>query len=63
MPIVQRFRIPRGLDLEDKTQVEDYWIKWGELNIILVDGTMKCIQHYKVVYESAPCEENIIDDE
>ena len=27
------FELPDGLDIEDKTQVENYWVKWGTLYI------------------------------
>ncbi len=34
------FKIPKGLDLEDKTQVKSWWIKWNTLKIELVDETI-----------------------
>lgn len=33
------FKIPKGLDLEDKEQVEDWNVKWGSLWIVKTDGT------------------------
>jgi hypothetical protein len=33
------FKIPNGLDLEDKTQVHSWGIKWNKLKILLVDET------------------------
>jgi hypothetical protein len=33
------FRIPKGLDLEDKTQVKDWGVKYNTLVIYKVDGT------------------------
>ena len=33
------FKVPKGMDLEDKTKVEDWYVKWNILHINLVDGT------------------------
>ena len=38
------FKIPEGLDLEDETQVIEYWVKWNELNIKLVSGRMLTVE-------------------
>ena len=35
----QHFKIPDGLDLEDKTKVAEWGLTWGNLHIVLVDGT------------------------
>ena len=63
-PKQQKFRIPKGLDLEDKTKVEEYWIKFGELHIRFVDGKYKHIKPYYEFYddEKRPCEEDIQSD-
>lgn len=37
------WKIPFGVDLEDKTQVKDWWIKWEYLNIEYVDGRKQAI--------------------
>lgn len=34
----EKFKIPEGVDLDDKTQVEDWYVKWNILNITYVDG-------------------------
>lgn len=39
------FKIPDGLDLEDKTQVTSYYVKYGVLYITLPDGTEIEIQY------------------
>jgi hypothetical protein len=33
------FKLPRGLDLNDKTKVSKYCVKWNTLYVLLVDGT------------------------
>ena len=33
------FKIPKGLDLEDETQVIDWYVKWNTLFITKADGT------------------------
>lgn len=33
------FKIPKGLDLEDKKQVKSWNVKWGSLWIVKTDGT------------------------
>ena len=38
------FKIPNGLDLEDKTQVQSWWIKWNILKILLVDETLLTVK-------------------
>jgi len=38
MPVVEMyFKVPDGIDLEDKNVVEDYWYKYGSLHIKYVD--------------------------
>ena len=64
VPREQRFRIPKGLDLEDKTKVEEYWVRREQLHIKFVDGSFKHIQAYYDFYdEKTPCEENIETDD
>ena len=36
----EAFKVPKGLDLEDKTKVTEWWVKWNTLKILLVDGTI-----------------------
>ena len=36
----EAFKVPKGMDLEDKTQVKEWWVKWNILKIRLVDGTL-----------------------
>ena len=38
-PKEQKFRIPRGLDQEDKTRVEEYGTKCGVFHTKFVDGS------------------------
>jgi hypothetical protein len=38
------FKIPKGLDLEDKTQVKNWGVKWNRLWIEKVDGTELMIE-------------------
>ena len=40
----EAFKVPKGLDLEDKTKVTEWWVKWNTLKILLVDGTILEIQ-------------------
>lgn len=40
----EAFKVPKGLDLEDKTKVTEWWVKWNTLHITLVDGTTLEIQ-------------------
>ena len=37
------FEIPKGLDLEDKSVVEEWWVKYNELTINFVNGKSKTI--------------------
>jgi len=37
-PPVAVFKIPDGLDLENKSIVKDWYVKWGTLNIYYTDG-------------------------
>jgi hypothetical protein len=64
VPSEQRFRIPKGLDLEDKTKVEEYWVRRGRLHIKFVDGSFKHINsYYDFSDEKTPCEERIETDD
>ena len=40
------FKIPDGLDLEDKSVVESWYVKWGELYITYADGKEQKIGQY-----------------
>jgi hypothetical protein len=40
----EAFKIPKGMDLEDKSQVKGWWVKWSKLYIRLVDETLLTIQ-------------------
>ena len=33
------FKVPKGIDLEDKTQVKEWWVKYCCLHIVFVDQT------------------------
>jgi hypothetical protein len=64
VPTVQRFRIPRGLDLNDETKVKEYWVRRGILHIKFVDGSFKHINpYYDYSDEKTPCEETIETDD
>lgn len=38
------FKIPKGIDLEDKTVVKDWWISYDVLYIEFVDSTRKMLE-------------------
>lgn len=38
------YKIPKGVDLEDKTVVENYGVKWGTLHIDYVDGREETVE-------------------
>lgn len=38
------FKLPRGLDLNDKSKVAEYGVKWDTLYVLMVDGTELKIQ-------------------
>jgi len=40
----EAFKIPKGMDLEDKSRVTEWWIKWNKLYIQLVDETLLTIE-------------------
>lgn len=40
------FKIPKGLDLEDETQVKSWGVKWDKLFIELANGTDLTIESY-----------------
>ena len=48
------FKIPDGLDLEDKTLVQEWFVKKMYLNIIYVDGTCE-----EIPWEWDPTEEGV----
>lgn len=35
----EEFLVPKGLDLEDETQVDNWYVEWNVLHIIKADGT------------------------
>jgi len=37
--VVDVFIVPDGIDLNDKTKVKEWFVKWNTLTIIMVDGT------------------------
>ena len=39
------FKIPKNIDLDDESKVEEYWVKWGTLCIKYVDGTFQKIEN------------------
>lgn len=59
---VATFKIPDGLDLEDKSVVEAWWVKYGTLHILYVSGVE---EHIEWEYDPTPDfkrgEESIID--
>ena len=38
------WKIPFGVDLEDKTQVKEWWIKWEYLHIEYTDGRKESLE-------------------
>ena len=40
------FKIPDGLDLEDKSVVKNYHVKWSSLYIEYIDGKIEEIKSY-----------------
>lgn len=42
--VASYFKIPNGLDLEDKKIVREWYVKWDELRIYYVDGRDETIQ-------------------
>jgi hypothetical protein len=34
--VFECFKIPKGIDLKDKTQVKEYWVKYNTLHIVMV---------------------------
>jgi len=66
----EEFIVPKGLDLEDETQVQDWYIKWNILHITKADGTEMEVQprriesfDYKSSCDTEIIEEDITDDE
>jgi len=45
-PPASVFKIPKTIDIEDKSVVKDYWVRYDELCIVFVDESkdMLCIQ-------------------
>ena len=41
------YKIPKGIDLKNKEQVQDWFIKYNELVIILTNGKRIEIQQYR----------------
>jgi hypothetical protein len=44
------FVIPDGIDLEDKTQVDYYYVHYNVLNIVKIDGTRIEIQSKNYIH-------------
>jgi len=42
--VTEQFRVPVGIDLNDKDVVSDYGVKWNKLTIVFTDGTEKEIE-------------------
>jgi len=42
------FKIPKSIDIEDKSVVKSYWVRYNELCIVFVDPSkdMLCIEPY-----------------
>ena len=41
---MEAFKIPKGIDLENKSVVKDWGVKWNKLYITFIDGTEKVIE-------------------
>jgi hypothetical protein len=61
--VVQKFKIPSGIDLEDEKQVSDWEVKWSTLTICLTNGKEIEIQPSYDVDMKRPYEQEIEDDE
>jgi hypothetical protein len=61
--VVQKFKIPSGIDLEDEKQVSDWGVKWSTLTICLTNGKEIEIQPSYDVDMKRPYEQEIEDDE
>jgi hypothetical protein len=53
-PPASVFIIPKTIDIEDKSVVKDYWVKYDELCIVFVDPSkdMLCIKPHFAASES-----------
>lgn len=40
----EKFKIPKGIDLDNKYQVKGWEVRWNELHIYLVDGEEVCVR-------------------
>lgn len=38
------FKVPKGINLEDKTVVKSWTVKWNKLYVVFVDGVTKVIE-------------------
>jgi len=58
------FKVPKGLDLEDKTQVKSYTVKWDRLFIELADGSEIQVENsWEAGFDfKYPTDELVIDD-
>ena len=58
------FKIPDGIDLEDKTVVKKWWVRNGTLYINFVDGHNEEIdEEYSTGFEELDCvQETVIED-
>ena len=58
------FRIPENIDLEDKTKVANYDVRWETLYITLVDGTTIEIEKHSEIEDDGKYPfETVIEDE
>ncbi len=61
--VEQKFKIPRGIDLEDKKQVSDWRVRWSTLRIFLTNGKEIVIEpSYDYDLNNPPDEQKIEDD-
>jgi hypothetical protein len=59
------FKVPKGIDLEDKTQVKEWWVKYCCLHIVFVDQTKEMMMveaHEELEYDTKWGSDERIDD-
>ena len=65
-PPKMTFVVPKGIDLENKEQVKEYWVKYGVLYINLTNGKTLKVSSFQGVEDPVfkyPEETEIIDAE
>ena len=65
-PPKMTFVVPKGIDLENKEQVKEYWVKYGVLYIALTNGKTLKVSSFQKVEDPVfkyPEETEIIDAE